>query len=143
MKIKVRYRKESFLYAIDLFGGFIYVGLTNDINRRIREHYEGKGAMFTKRFKPKGVRIIIPLGECTKAEACAAENVLTLELMLMYSQNKIRGGGYTALGRKLRSTAEMTRLLNYWKRVARTWQEYQKYGGFHPDQLHETTSFNN
>lgn len=132
---------ELFLYALDLKEGFIYVGLTNDVDRRVRDHYDGKGPLFTRRFPPKRLRMILPLGRCTKAEAAAAENVLTLTLMLEFSQNKIRGGGYVAVGRKSRSTSELNQLLIYWKRVAKTWQEYQKYGGVHPDEVIENFAY--
>lgn len=131
-KVYVRCGTESYLYAIRLQNGFIYVGLTINVDRRIREHFEGKGAVFTRKFKPVAIHSVIQLGKVTKAEAAAAENIFTIELILKYSQNRVRGGGYAAEYRKVRSSSTWSRLLLEWKRRALAWAEYQEYGGYHP-----------
>ena len=132
MGLKVRRGKESYVYALKLQCGFIYVGLTYNVDKRVREHYEGKGSVFTSRFKPVGIHSVLPLGKVSAAEASAAENIYTIELILKYSQNKIRGGGYAAMYRKKRSRAVWERLLVYWKRYAKMLDEYSKWGGYSP-----------
>lgn len=42
-----------YIYILETQDGRFYTGTTNDINRRISEHKEGKGGHFTQSFKFK------------------------------------------------------------------------------------------
>jgi hypothetical protein len=46
--------KPASIYVLELTGGFVYVGKSSNVTRRIQQHKLGKGAMFTKRHPPTG-----------------------------------------------------------------------------------------
>lgn len=47
--------KTWFVYMIRCFDNSIYTGITTDVERRYKEHCEGKGAKYTKVRKPKEI----------------------------------------------------------------------------------------
>jgi putative endonuclease len=60
-----------FVYIIRCQDGSLYTGSTNDIEKRFKDHSEGRGARYTKSHKP--VRIIYWEGFSTKSEALKRE----------------------------------------------------------------------
>ncbi len=44
-----------YLYILETQNGSFYTGTTNDIERRMAEHKDGKGGHFTRSFKFKGL----------------------------------------------------------------------------------------
>jgi putative endonuclease len=42
--------KKWFVYILQCNDGRLYIGMTNDIERRLKEHASGKGGHFTKSF---------------------------------------------------------------------------------------------
>ncbi|WP_300345071.1 GIY-YIG nuclease family protein [Fusobacterium sp.] len=48
-------KKPWFLYMIRCEDNSIYTGITTDIERRYKEHREGKGAKYTRIRKPKEI----------------------------------------------------------------------------------------
>mgnify|MGYP006448944317 CR=1 FL=1 len=44
--------KETYIYKLDLENGKKYVGKTNNVDRRMNQHFNGNGAKVTKKFKP-------------------------------------------------------------------------------------------
>jgi putative endonuclease len=47
--------KKWQVYIVECQNGRYYTGITNDLEKRIQKHKEGKGAYFTKRNPIKGV----------------------------------------------------------------------------------------
>jgi len=45
----VKVIKPWLLYALRLEGGYYYVGISKDVNKRFKKHSKGKGAMWTKK----------------------------------------------------------------------------------------------
>ncbi|HEX8682665.1 MAG TPA: GIY-YIG nuclease family protein [Ardenticatenaceae bacterium] len=43
--------RQYFVYIMSSFSGTLYVGVTNDIVRRVYEHKHGTNAGFTKRYR--------------------------------------------------------------------------------------------
>ena len=43
--------KEYYVYILTNRSGTLYVGMTNDIVRRIQEHKEGRGSKFTSKYR--------------------------------------------------------------------------------------------
>ena len=77
------------LYVLNLEQNKKYVGMTNNLNIRLSQHYDGSGAKWTRLYKPISVeRIIYPATEND------IENKITLELMQMYGKDNVRGGSY-------------------------------------------------
>ena len=62
---------EHFFYVLECQDGTYYAGYTNDLERRLRVHNEGKGAKYTRGRLP--VRYIYCETYQTKREAMQAE----------------------------------------------------------------------
>ena len=43
--------KEYYVYIMTNRSGTLYVGMTNDIFRRVQEHKEGRGSKFTSKYR--------------------------------------------------------------------------------------------
>ena len=65
------------------FGQIWYVGRTVDIDRRLREHWKGEGAEWTKLHAPRKLYAVYN-GD--------VENDLTMEMMLKHGWENVRGG---------------------------------------------------
>jgi hypothetical protein len=48
---------QTLVYVLQLTGGYIYVGQSRNVPRRIQQHMNGKGAVFTRKHKPTGVTL--------------------------------------------------------------------------------------
>ncbi|WP_301109218.1 GIY-YIG nuclease family protein [Sporosarcina sp.] len=62
---------EHFFYVLECKDGSYYAGYTNDLERRLRVHNEGKGAKYTRGRLP--VRYLYKEAFETKREAMQAE----------------------------------------------------------------------
>jgi hypothetical protein len=51
---------KKWFYVLELAGGRYYVGISNNVVRRARQHHEGKGAVWTKLHSPVNVDLLIP-----------------------------------------------------------------------------------
>lgn len=76
------------IYTLELKGGLYYVGSTKNPQRRIAEHFEGKGSSFTKRYRPEHVHSL------ERDVSVFLEDARTLELMYEFGINNVRGGSY-------------------------------------------------
>ena len=62
------------VYVIECESGAWYTGVTNDLEKRFRQHQDGKGAKFMRMDKPK---YIVATQPCTsKSEALKLESAL-------------------------------------------------------------------
>jgi putative endonuclease len=60
-----------YLYLIECEGGSIYTGITNNVAARYAAHVSGKGARYTRSFRP--VRLLVSLEFVDKSSALKAE----------------------------------------------------------------------
>jgi predicted GIY-YIG superfamily endonuclease len=72
------------LYVLQLAEGKYYVGQSDDLDRRIQEHFSGKGAEWTRKYPP--VRTVETL--------YGDENSVTKQLMMKHGIANVRGGSY-------------------------------------------------
>ena len=61
----------NYTYIVRCKDGSLYTGWTNDIEKRIKAHNEGKGAKYTRAHKP--VKVAWQMEFDTKSEALKAE----------------------------------------------------------------------
>ena len=85
--------KKSSVYILQLEDDRIYVGTSQDVERRVLQHVSGKGAAFTRRFKPTGVRL--PRLGNVSGDGDAAERDETLRYMYLKGIDMVRGWKYT------------------------------------------------
>jgi hypothetical protein len=91
-----------YLYILELENNFWYVGRSRNCEKRFEEHQKGVGAKWTKLHKP--IRIFCSLLELDLNH----ETRLTIQLMIIYGADKVRGGIYN----RLIYTAETLNKLN-------------------------------
>ena len=85
--------KKSSVYILQLEDDRIYVGTSQDVERRVLQHVSGKGAAFTRKFKPTGVRL--PRLGNVRGDGDAAERDETLRYMYLKGIDMVRGWKYT------------------------------------------------
>lgn len=64
-------RKQHFVYILLTERNTLYCGYTDDIEKRYKLHLEGKGAKYTKAYKP--IKIVYQKEFSTKSEALKEE----------------------------------------------------------------------
>jgi predicted GIY-YIG superfamily endonuclease len=79
------------IYILKLKGGKYYVGKSENPMKRYKEHLEGKGSAWTKKFRPIAVEKII------ENASPFDEDKYTKEYMAKYGIDKVRGGTYTSI----------------------------------------------
>jgi len=83
------------LYVLKLQNGKYYVGITHDIDRRIRQHENGETSSFVKENLPiKSVHKTL-LKTTDRNRAFKLENYKTVELVLRYGIENVCGGDIT------------------------------------------------
>ena len=76
--------ENNYTYIVECSDHTLYTGWTNDLEKRIRAHNEGKGAKYTKSRRP--VRLVYFETFSTKEEAMSRE----YRIKKMSRQEKIR-----------------------------------------------------
>lgn len=77
----------NFIYVLRLAEFKYYVGSTSSPNQRIKDHFEGRGSAWTKKYPPIEVLEIY----CAPPEQ---EQIKTLEMMALKGYPNVRGGSY-------------------------------------------------
>lgn len=86
-----------YVYVLQLSEGKWYVGLTHrSVKARFKEHMEGKGSAWTKKYKPIKIHKIISKKQYSIIDY-NTENRFTREYMEEYGIENVRGGIYTSL----------------------------------------------
>ena len=78
----------SYLYILKLQGDNYYVGTTDNIDKRLNQHFSGRGSAWTKFHQPETVIEVRNINSITD------EDSTTKELMLSVGIEKVRGGSY-------------------------------------------------
>ena len=86
---------QRHLYVLELAGGKYYVGQTKDPDRRIRKHFKGSGAEWTRTHPPLREINRINLGVIDYRTGELAENAKVVELMRQHGFQNVRGGFFT------------------------------------------------
>ena len=88
--------KRKFLYALLLEDNHYYIGQTDDLVRRFRQHSEqiGEGSIWTFYYRPIKMVEFWDLGEYTQEGAMQFENELTINYLNKFGIENVRGGDY-------------------------------------------------
>lgn len=79
---------DTKIYVLECRGGKYYVGKTDDVERRFRQHLSGNGSWWTQKHKPIRILKIVP------NTTCFQEDTQVKELMLKHGIDNVRGGSY-------------------------------------------------
>jgi len=84
---------EQKVYALKLEGGNYYVGRTRDVNARLKAHFDGQGAVWTKLHRPIALMEIRAVPE--DVPSGDVEKYTTLEYMRRFGVECVRGGPWS------------------------------------------------
>lgn len=88
--------KVHCVYALNLEGGRKYIGKTDDIQRRLGEHFGGNGAKWTQKYGPTSVhKIQICKNPTNQAKA---ETIVYKKMSDYHGKDRVRGAGHTSSG---------------------------------------------
>lgn len=79
------------VYVLGLEKGKMYVGYSDDIDRRVAQHFAGEGAKWTKKYKPIKVHYIMEGGTLED------ESKLAKCLLNIHGIDVVRGGPFTSV----------------------------------------------
>lgn len=92
--VKTYVQKPWVLYALSLEGGYWYVGMSRNPEKRFGKHLRGKGAVWTRLHRPIEIVELRPTTIMVDSEASLLEDEMTLEYAKKYGVEVVRGGGY-------------------------------------------------
>jgi len=84
--------EERSIYKVECRGGKKYIGETSNFDRRMDQHFSGRGAKVTKKFQPKNA---LELDRVPGYFAKEVEQEYTEEYIEKYGYDNVRGGKYT------------------------------------------------
>ena len=84
--------ETTYIYKLNLENNKKYIGKTTNIDRRMRQHFNGKGSMVTKKFAPKDGEIV---EVCNGYFSNNAEQKQTNKCIKTHGYQNVRGGKYT------------------------------------------------
>jgi predicted GIY-YIG superfamily endonuclease len=84
-------KEKPILYILKLVKEKYYVGKTTNLVSRMKQHMNGKGAVFTKLYPP------IELVYSKRVENIFDEDLLTKEMMMKFGIENVRGGSYSQI----------------------------------------------
>ena len=79
------------IYVLRLEGGRYYVGKSDNVMNRYKQHIEGSGSAWTRKHKPVSLEKII------ENVSSFEEDKVTKEYMSKYGIDKVRGGSYVEM----------------------------------------------
>lgn len=86
--------KPTYVYSLNCTDGKKYVGMTSNIDRRMGEHFGGRGAQWTQKNPPVSINHI---QKCTSEKnAKKAEKIVYEKMRDYHGTDKVRGAGYTS-----------------------------------------------
>jgi len=81
----------STIYVLRLKGGRYYIGKSNNVMNRYKQHLNGSGSAWTRKYKPVSVEKTI------HNVSPFEEDKITKEYMSTYGIDKVRGGSYVEI----------------------------------------------
>ena len=86
-------KNKNNIYVLELKGGYYYVGKSTNVEERFKQHVmgDGKGSSWTSKHEP--LKVLASYEQKTDFD----EDNKTLEMMIKYGIDKVRGGSYTAV----------------------------------------------
>ncbi len=79
---------DTNIYVLLLKGGRYYIGKSNNVITRYKQHLKGEGSAWTRKYKPVSIEHVI------NNVSAFDEDKITKEYMSKYGIDKVRGGSY-------------------------------------------------
>ena len=85
---------DWFLYVLKCQHSYHYIGVSTALERRLRQHNNGKGASVTRLHKPTKLVAVYSIGNMSYQEAEMYEDAFTLKMVAKHNSTRWRGGRY-------------------------------------------------
>lgn len=85
------------IYVLKCENNFYYIGMSLNYRKRIKQHFEGIGANFTKRIKPVSVVVCFCTHTKDRNVAYKVETATAKEYRENFGANKVVGGKFLQL----------------------------------------------
>lgn len=83
----------TYVYTLNLKGGNKYVGYSQNLSKRLDDHFSGRGAQWTQKHQPVSVSSIQKVSGVFHAKKVETETYYKLKSY--YGEKKVRGAGNT------------------------------------------------
>lgn len=106
---------RKWFYVLELTGGHYYVGISNNIVRRERQHQQGNGAVWTQLHPP--IRVLFQHEHDVEDDKTAEkiENEMTVQLMVEHGWRLVRCGYFCTVSEE--QVEQALRAHGYWDRI--------------------------
>ena len=85
--------KQAYVYSLNLKNGKKYVGMTQNLEKRMGQHFLGKGAKWTQKNTPVSINHV---QKCKSYESAKkAETIVYKKIRDYHGIKKVRGAGHT------------------------------------------------
>ena len=85
---------KYYIYTLKLEGGKYYVGATSNLTRRFRQHCSGKGANFTRKYKPLYISSFSTVYADKFDDVRIYEDARAIEAIFQWGIENARGGRF-------------------------------------------------
>lgn len=92
-KSQANHDKMPYVYSLNCKGGNKYVGMTNNIGRRLSQHFTGNGAKWTQKHDPVSVNSVQYVNNTSYAKK--VETIVYYKMKEYHGASKVRGAGHT------------------------------------------------
>jgi hypothetical protein len=86
--------KKVTIYALKLVEGKYYIGMTRNMERRYREHKLGRGAAWTKMYRPIEILEATEYPDDGQTDFDLIEHQLTINYAYALGRDNVRGGRF-------------------------------------------------
>lgn len=83
----------AYVYTLNLKGGAKYVGYTENLNKRLNDHFTGNGAKWTQKHQPISVNSVQKVSSVAYAKKL--ETNIYYKMKEYHGASKVRGAGNT------------------------------------------------
>ena len=82
-----------YVYTLSLKGGNKYVGYTENLKKRLSQHFSGNGAQWTQKYEPVYINSIQKVSNVAYAKKL--ETIIYYKMKEYHGGSKVRGAGNT------------------------------------------------
>ena len=87
------HKMPAYVYSLNLKGGAKYIGYTQNLEKRMEQHFSGNGAQWTQKHQPVSINSIQKVSSVAYAKKL--ETIIYHKMKNYHGVQKVRGAGHT------------------------------------------------